>query len=335
MNYNIDIDSTIGYPYSSNYVKSLLSGYKGKPCTVRINSLGGNVRDALDIRQQFIDHGDITACVVGMTASAATIIAMGAKKVCMSKHALLLIHPSSTYICEWGQMNKEELDALIRDLERSTDTLGKVDDVLTDIYAKKCKKPKCEVKAVLEASRWLTADECLRFGLVDEIFDGEDIPLSDKIKNEIQACGFCIPTDNNALIHKAKDILNKTNTTTNMKKKLELPLISALLSLGVIEAEDDKTSLTSEQLASIEKDIKSKTETITSLTSEKETLANEVEKLKAEKEALSKTNKELQEQVTALNDGDGDTSQQASDKTDESASYQQAVEMAGFLSELV
>ena len=120
-----------------------------------------------------------------------------------------------------------------------------------------------------------------------------------------------------------------------MKKKLELPLISALLSLGVIEAEDDKTSLTSEQLASIEKEIKSKTETITSLTSEKETLANEVEKLKAEKEALSKTNKELQEQVTALNDGDGDTSQQASDKTDETASYQQAVEMAGFLSELV
>ena len=79
--YHIDIDSYIGYPISKGYVKNKLQPMKGKPCTVRINSYGGDVQTALDIRQQFIDHGQVTAYIIGMTASAATILAMGARKV--------------------------------------------------------------------------------------------------------------------------------------------------------------------------------------------------------------------------------------------------------------
>ena len=91
--YHIDIDSYIGYPISKGYIKSKLQPMKGKPCNVRVNSYGGDVQTALDIRQQFIDHGQVTAYIIGMTASAATILAMGARKVVMSRYALMLVHP--------------------------------------------------------------------------------------------------------------------------------------------------------------------------------------------------------------------------------------------------
>ena len=50
--------------YSKQYIRNQLAGLKGKPVNVRISSLGGAVDDGLDIRQQFIDHGDVTAYFV-------------------------------------------------------------------------------------------------------------------------------------------------------------------------------------------------------------------------------------------------------------------------------
>ena len=60
MNYDIVIDGGIGYPYSAEYVANKLKGKSGKPVTVRVDSYGGLVRDAIDIRRQFIDHGNVT-----------------------------------------------------------------------------------------------------------------------------------------------------------------------------------------------------------------------------------------------------------------------------------
>lgn len=61
MEYNLSIDSHIGpWGYSKNYIRSQMSGFKNKPVNVRISSLGGSVDDALDIRQQFLDHGNVT-----------------------------------------------------------------------------------------------------------------------------------------------------------------------------------------------------------------------------------------------------------------------------------
>lgn len=65
MTYNLNIDDYIGrWGYSKQYVRNQLAGLKGKPVNVRISSLGGAVDDGLDIRQQFVDHGDVTAVPV-------------------------------------------------------------------------------------------------------------------------------------------------------------------------------------------------------------------------------------------------------------------------------
>ena len=199
--YNIDIDSYIGYPISKGYVKSKLQPMKGKPCTVRINSYGGDVQTALDIRQQFIDHGQVTAYIIGMTASAATILAMGARKVVMSRYALMLVHPCSAGVSAWGYYNKEELAKAIEGLRKTQADLKTLDRVVASIYAAKVGDSNVgKMEALMQEARWIGAEEALHLGLIDEIDPDEQQPdpakvhMTDAQREHIVACGLPVPT---------------------------------------------------------------------------------------------------------------------------------------------
>lgn len=199
--YNIDIDSYIGYPISKGYVKSKLQPMKGKPCTVRINSYGGDVQTALDIRQQFIDHGQVTAYIIGMTASAATILAMGARKVVMSRYALMLVHPCSAAVSAWGYYNKEELAKAIEQLRKTQADLKTLDRVVASIYAAKVGEHNAgSMAALMQEARWIGAEEALHLGLIDEIDPDEQqpdpakVPMTDAQREHIVACGLPVPT---------------------------------------------------------------------------------------------------------------------------------------------
>lgn len=199
--YNIDIDSYIGYPISKGYVKSKLQPMKGKPCTVRINSYGGDVQTALDIRQQFIDHGQVTAYIIGMTASAATILAMGARKVVMSRYALMLVHPCSAAVSAWGYYNKEELAKAIEQLRKTQADLKTLDRVVASIYAAKVGAHNAgSMAALMQEARWIGAEEALHLGLIDEIDPDEQqpdpakVPMTDAQREHIVACGLPVPT---------------------------------------------------------------------------------------------------------------------------------------------
>mgnify|MGYP004656470089 CR=1 FL=1 len=199
--YHIDIDSYIGYPISKGYVKSKLQPMKGKPCAVRINSYGGDVQTALDIRQQFIDHGQVTAYIIGMTASAATILAMGARKVVMSRYALMLVHPCSAGVSAWGYYNKEELAKAIEGLRKTQADLKTLDRVVASIYAAKVGDSNVgKMEALMHEARWIGAEEALRLGLIDEIDPDEQQPdpakepMTDAQREHIVACGLPVPT---------------------------------------------------------------------------------------------------------------------------------------------
>lgn len=199
--YHIDIDSYIGYPISKGYVKSKLQPMKGKPCNVRINSYGGDVQTALDIRQQFIDHGQVTAYIIGMTASAATILAMGARKVVMSRYALMLVHPCSVGVSKWGYYNKEELANAIEDLRKAQADLKTLDRVVASIYAAKVGDSNVgKMEALMHEARWIGAEEALRLGLIDEIDtdkeqpDPAKEPMTNAQREHIVACGLPVPT---------------------------------------------------------------------------------------------------------------------------------------------
>lgn len=234
--YNIDIDSYIGYPISKGYVKSKLQPLKGKPCAVRINSYGGDVQTALDIRQQFIDHGQVTAYIIGMTASAATILAMGARKVVMSRYALMLVHPCSAVVSKWGYYNKEELAKAIEDLRKTQADLKTLDRVVASIYAAKVGEHNAgSMAALMQEARWIGAEEALHLGLIDEIDPDEQqpdpakVPMTDAQREHIVACGLPVPTfgmeaenteDESAEAESTEADSTEPESTNNMRKSI-------------------------------------------------------------------------------------------------------------------
>lgn len=201
--YHIDIDSYIGYPISAAYIKQKLSPLRSRPVTVGINSYGGDVMTALDIRQQFIDHGQVTAYILGMTASAATVLAMGAKKVVMSRYALMLVHPASTGVTEFGMYNHDQLEEAIQRLRSRQADIDSIDSVISAIYAEHAhgRATQAQMASLMAEARWLTAQEALEAGLIDEIDESAAAPdptqasalFSDHQREIFAACGLPLP----------------------------------------------------------------------------------------------------------------------------------------------
>ena len=190
--YDIEIDSYIGYPISKKYIREELARCGNRPVTVRINSYGGDVCTALDIRQQFLDHGDVTCYVFGMTASAATILATGAKKLYMGRHAFMLLHQCSMLVDKWDWLNADELESTIEELKKTCTDLHKLDMCAASLYAKRAGCDPEKMHEVMVDAQWLNADECLALGLVDAIDEEEDEPvqMTAAVQRRFAACGL-------------------------------------------------------------------------------------------------------------------------------------------------
>lgn len=185
MKYNLTIRGQIGgwFGISAEYVTAYLSKHKDEPIDVAICSPGGYVDEGLEIYQAFRDHGNVHAHIIGMTASAATIVAMGAKTVDMAKNSLILIHNASTFIDDWGSVNKEKLDQLLAKYQKQRDDLSTIDDLIANIYADRCHKSLEDIHKKMTDGKWLSSQAALDFGLVDSVREDEQ---ADKVLDEIR-----------------------------------------------------------------------------------------------------------------------------------------------------
>lgn len=170
----IDIDGEIGWVNeegewnTTSAIKSKLreiSELNTKKIIVNINSLGGFVDDGLAIHDVLASHNaEIETRVIGMTASAATVIAQAGNKRTMSDNALYLIHQA------WGMAigNSTDMLALASDLET-------IDGRLLNIYVKRSGKSEKEIKALMQENagggKWIDASEAKAYGLIDELFE--------------------------------------------------------------------------------------------------------------------------------------------------------------------
>ena len=268
MNYDIYIKSSIGWPFSADYVRGELNKCKKKPCNVYISSLGGAVIDALQIRQMFVEHGDVTVHLHGFVASAATIIAMGAKKIVMGEFALFLMHRCSNWVDTWGQMNAEEIADAIKKLEASKNALETIDQTVANIYAARCGKKVKDVAEWMKDAVWLNAEDCKQRGLVDEICKDEVHPvITDALKEEILACGFPVPENRQgkgadmslrSFLEGMRSLFasrsaTNTQTTKDMNQEIkDHKNVLAALKVDSIAMSDGKAVLSAEQMNALD-----------------------------------------------------------------------------------
>nr|DAJ13634.1 MAG TPA: putative ATP dependent Clp protease [Caudovirales sp. ct8Ze27] len=138
---------------------------EGKDITLRINSPGGNIFSAQAIYNVLKAYpGKVTAHIDGICASAATVVACGAGKVVMPKNALYMIHNPMTYVFDM-------VDA--EALSKMADTLAKVKETIVNVYKDRAgdKMSVDEIIRFMDEETWMSAEEALDRGLIDEIDD--------------------------------------------------------------------------------------------------------------------------------------------------------------------
>lgn len=139
--------------------------------TVNISSLGGDLIEALAIHDMFKSSPNrVTTNIIGATASAGTVIAMGGDTIKISENSLFLGHKAS--LMAWGNAD---------DLRNAADDLDKFDSRLIAIYKKKTGKTKSEIENWLKEDKWITATEAKDFGLVDEVYKAKKVLNSKEI----------------------------------------------------------------------------------------------------------------------------------------------------------
>ena len=127
--------------------------------TVRINSNGGDVFAGQTIYSLLKSHqAKITVYIDGLAASIASVIAMVGDTVIMPKNAMLMIHNPWCY--SMGNAN---------DFRKLADDLDKIRETSLAVYQEKSNLEKEKIIELLDGETWLTAEEALAYGFIDQI----------------------------------------------------------------------------------------------------------------------------------------------------------------------
>ena len=258
-----------GWNFDSDYVDYILNKYKDEEVHVLINSLGGSVATALSVSAAFSRHGNVHVHYEGMNASAATIASMGAKSITIDRNAMYLVHKCSQFMFVWDQMNADKLDEFIQECEKTKKDLNKIDLTIAKGYAARCKKDQADLLNLMKEGGWLTAEEALDWGFVNEVTDlpdDEKPVMTAEVKEFLAAEGIPVPdvpmeedADERGLISRLKEFLRglypnseTTNQVLSTMKKTYVNVCRILKCEGLDASEDGKIVMTEEQVQTIE-----------------------------------------------------------------------------------
>ena len=145
--------------------ESILTSFKLNieeiPIYLHINSFGGcifSAFSAIDVIKAC--RVPIYTIIEGSTASAGTLISVVGKKRFIRPNGYMLIHQLSSSC--WGKMSE---------IEDEFKNLQELMEKIKDIYKEYTNIPKKELSELLKHDLWLDSSKCLKYGLVEEIWN--------------------------------------------------------------------------------------------------------------------------------------------------------------------
>lgn len=149
---------------------------------IRINSGGGSVFEGIAIynaiKSMQKSGKKITTSIDGIAASMAGVIAIAGNPVQISKYGKIMIHRAAGGA--YGDADQMRQQAqLVEDAEKD----------IVQMFAERTGMTPDEVKAKWLQSgvdNWLSADKCIQFHLVDEVYDADPVPVPENITDEKQ-----------------------------------------------------------------------------------------------------------------------------------------------------
>lgn len=160
----IIVYDVIGWPFNdaAELVRAI-ADYSGKPVSMRINSPGGDVFDALSVTHAITAHGNITTINDALVASAASFMFTAGKKRKAYKSSMTMIHEP------WTMAFGNQFD-----MREIADLLAQISDNMVDMYADTTSIGKRELRDMMKAETWMKSAVAKEKGFVDEIITGKE-----------------------------------------------------------------------------------------------------------------------------------------------------------------
>jgi ATP-dependent Clp protease protease subunit len=305
---SIDILGEISESVNSyNSVRTKINQANGQPINLTISSGGGSVTEGMGIADLVANYPEeTTATGIGLVASIATVVLLAADNVKMTENAFMMIHRPWSYTMG----NADELEA-------TAELLDKMEAKLLDIYTASVLKRKGyqnnlqeNITKMMAAETWLTAQEALEFGFIDEIVKvGEKnidmLPLQNSLNKFLNVPAALLTNTKkedemgSSILEKIKSLLNSIDETPAVEnvieeeKVIEEPemdevekAISMLKEKGyIVMSPDEMDAINSKQKEEIESMYKKTDEqknSIAEIETVLETLGNELVALRAQ-----------------------------------------------------
>lgn len=158
---------TIPSDTSANSIKQQLDEAGNvQQINIYINSYGGEVKEGLGIYSLLKRYpAQKTVYIDGFACSIASVIAMAGDKVIMGPNTLMMIHHAAM-----GAFGNSD------DLRKAANDIDVIDSASCSSYLEKAgdKLDEATLTQLLDAQTWLKAEQCLQYGLCDEIAGKED-----------------------------------------------------------------------------------------------------------------------------------------------------------------
>ena len=171
----VDDDSWWGWHYeesenSAKHFREVLAQFPAvEQINIYINSYGGSVFEGTSIYNQLRRHSaHKTVYVDGFACSVASVIAMAGDEVVMPRNTLMMIH--NMWMVAIGNA---------AELRKAADDLDTINEAGQAAYLLKAgdKLDAAKLSSMMEAETWLTAAQCIEYGLADRYAD-EDADMS-------------------------------------------------------------------------------------------------------------------------------------------------------------
>lgn len=157
-----------------------LSDIKAGQIDLHINSPGGLCFDGITIHNLLKQHpAKVTTYIDGLAASIASVIALAGDHIIMAENALFMIHKASGLVV--GNSD---------DMRDFAEKLDKVNSSIATTYISKTGKDESAINDMMAAETWMTADEAMEMGFIDEISGEADMAACAKFIPVMQKAKF-------------------------------------------------------------------------------------------------------------------------------------------------
>lgn len=154
-----------GTGVTAKRISAALRSIGSRAITVNINSPGGDFFEGVAIYNLLREHkAKVTVQVMGVAASAASVIAMAGDDILMGEGAFLMIH--NAWAVAIGNRH---------DMRATAEVLEPFDGAMAKVYAERAGISSAEAAAMMDKESWIGADEAVELGFATGLLDSAEV----------------------------------------------------------------------------------------------------------------------------------------------------------------